>query len=132
MFVLGDLNARVGFKSDYIMNDRPLIDHDQSNSGPVDLHIPRAACDRGSNRFGDCLLVLCKSLGMLIVNGRVGKDRTIGNLTCFTHNGESTVDYLLTSYDNFDLLLDFHVHDFNVHSNHDPVTFDLRILKYVM
>ena len=64
---------------------------------------------------------------MLIVNGRVGKDRTIGNLTCFTHNGESTVDYLLTSYENFDLLLDFHVHDFNVHSNHAPVTFDLRI-----
>ena len=64
---------------------------------------------------------------MRIINGRVGKDCNVGNYTCFTHNGESTVDYVITSHCSFDILLYFCVHNFNIFSNHTPISFNLRV-----
>ena len=79
----------------------------------VDPHLPRASCDFGSNRFGDHLLDLCKSSNFRVVNGRLYGDKDIGKFTCMTYNGESVVDYLVTSQVNFQDLADFYVHDFN-------------------
>ena len=131
VFILGDLNARTACKSDYVDDDRPLFRHEQNDSHQAGL-IPRTSCDKGSNRFGDCLLDLCKAVDLRIVNGRVGNDFNIGKFTCFTHNGESTVDYLLTHFCNFDTLRDFIIHDFNVYSNNAPLSFNIVVnnLKY--
>ena len=126
VFVLGDFNARTAGKTDYIDHDQRLIDCEEIDS-PVACSIPRAHCDRGSNRFGDCLLEMCKAVNLQILNGRVGKDYNIGNFTCYTHNGESTVDYLLTSFQNFDCIFDFTVHAFNIYSNHAPLSFTLKV-----
>ena len=73
--------------------------------------------DRGTNRFGENLIELCKAVNMRIVNGRLHKDRSIGRMTCYTHNGESVVDYVLTSQTNFDIISDFEIGDFIEYSN---------------
>ena len=114
-------------KNDYIINDRPLQDHDEPSCHEIDLTLPRAARDRGSNRFGDNLLDLCKSFSMRIVNGRLGNDNGVGQYTCYTHNGESTVDYVVTGYCNFSVISDFFIHDFNIYSNHSPISFDFKV-----
>ena len=93
VFITGDANARTGHKADFIDNDRSLGDFDLFE---IDTPLQRAACDLGTNRFGDYLLDVFKSTNIRNVNGRLFQDKGVGKLTCFTHNGESTVDYLLT------------------------------------
>jgi hypothetical protein len=59
------------------------------------------------NRYGNMLLEFCKGNSLFIVNGRVGKDKNIGKLTC---RNASVVDYcisspyLLKSFKDFDIL----------------------------
>ena len=116
MFLTGDLNGRTSIKPDFIENDRSIIIQNDVNQ--VDTPIPRFSLDRGSNRFGDSLLDLCKATNMRIVNSRLHKDQGSGRFTCFTHNGESVVDYLITLPQNFTLISEFQVHDFTEYSNH--------------
>ena len=89
----------------------------------MDNYISRATTDHRSNRFGDLLLDLCKSLNFRVVNGRVGKDANIGQCTCYTHNGESLVDFLITEICNFCNITNFYERDFTMYSNPAPVKF---------
>ena len=59
----------------------------------------RQSADSVSNRFGDSLLDLCKAVDFRIVNGRIFTDTH--KMTCHTANGESVVDYVVTSQLNF-------------------------------
>ena len=106
-FIFGDLNARVGQRSEYITFDGPLQDLDDHSD--IDQSLARASSDNGTKR----LLDLCKSLNMRIVNGRVGLDSEQGKPTCCTYNGESVIDYLITRHDNFRFVKYFFVNDFN-------------------
>ena len=124
VFLLGDLNSRIGNKLDYVDNDGPLPECDFLDT---DYRIPRVTSDRGTNKYGDLLIDLCKSVNMRIVNGRFGTDKKLGKITCFTHNGESTVDYLITEHENFSLLSEFRIYDFNMFSNHAPLLFNFKI-----
>ena len=81
--------------------------------------------DSGSNKFGDCLLDLCKATGLRIVNGRLF-DNT-HRMTCFTANGESLIDYILTREQNFSSFENVTVHEYNELSNHAPISFSLKI-----
>ena len=78
-----------------------------------------------SNRFGDCLLDLCKATEMRIVNGRISHDTD--KMTCYTHNGESLTDYVLSLQQNFKALTNVMVHDYNEFSNHAPISFGFKI-----
>ena len=62
VFLLGDLNSRTSRKPDFIENDRPIPSRDID--GEVDTPLPRYSMDRGTNRFGDNLLELCKAVNM--------------------------------------------------------------------
>ena len=44
-----------------------------------------------------------------IVNGRVGRDKSIGKFTCHTCNGKSTIDYVIASMSMFPKFVDFHI-----------------------
>ena len=110
-FIFGDLNARVGQRSDYITFDGPLQDLDDHSD--IDQSLALASSDNGTNRYGERLLDLCKSLNMRTVNGRVGLDSEQGKPTCCTYNGESVIDYLITRHDNFRFVKYFCVNDFN-------------------
>ena len=48
-------------------------------------------------------------------------------MTCYTSNGESVVDYVVTSQQNFSEFCDFKIHDFNEFSNHAAISFSLKI-----
>ena len=51
----------------------------------------------------------------------------IGPVTCYTHNGESLVDYAISSQINFKRILGFQVHNFNEYSNHAPIYLALKM-----
>ena len=84
-----------------------------------DVNITRFSNDKGRvNSFGHKLLDMYKSTGLRIVNGRIGEDRGIGNLTCITANGTSLVDYVLRDIQLFNIFCHFKVCDTNEFSDH--------------
>ena len=48
-------------------------------------------------------------------------------MTCFTANGESLIDYILTIEQNFLSFENVTVHEYNEFSNHAPISFSLKI-----
>lgn len=124
VYLIGDLNSRTGRKCDYIDNDSVFGDLEDSSINP-DTPSRRQSVDCISNRFGVCLLDLCKATEMRIVNGRVFHDTD--KMTCYTPNGESVVDYLVTSEQNFVSLSKMMVYDYNEFSNHAPIFFAFKI-----
>ena len=94
----GDFNARTGLKLDYLQSEDntdipvpPEIYETDSVS-----HLPRLNMDSKTNKYGDNLLSLCKSVPLRIYNGRKLGD-ILGSYTCYTPNGQSCVDYCLAS-----------------------------------
>ena len=57
---------------------------------------------------GKCLLDLCISSGMRILNGRHEGDSN-GEFTCFTTNGSSVVDYVVASSEIMRIIEDFSI-----------------------
>ena len=62
---------------------------------------------------------------MRIVNGRIFPHTD--KMTCFTHNGESVEDFLITRERNFSSLSSMTVHEYNEFSNHAPISFSLKV-----
>ena len=50
------------------------------------------------NRHSVQLFEFCKALGLLIVNGRMGRDKGIGDFTHDDTIGHSIVDYMIYFY----------------------------------
>ena len=69
-------------------------------------NLTRYTKDKLRNNYGHRRIELCKNLKILIVNGRLGKDKYIGKFTC---KNASFVDYIIVS-----LLLYTNVVFFNV------------------
>ena len=66
-------------------------------------------------------------MGFRIVNGRVGDDQGIGNLTCHTPAGSCLVDYCLMREKNFHLINNFSVGEINTFSDHAYLQLHLKI-----
>ena len=105
---LGDFNARTGIDLDYLDSedntDIPI---------PLDLYeidserpLLRQNLDKMTNKYGNYLLSLCKSVPLRICNGRKLGD-IFGSYTCYTPNGQSCVDYCLVSPRLFDSVQTF-------------------------
>ena len=47
---------------------------------------------------------------MKILNGRIGKDKCLGNFTCYTTRGSSRIDYAIASTEFFPKFSDFYIH----------------------
>jgi hypothetical protein len=73
-----------------------------------------------SDRYGERLLELCKSVGLYILNGRVGSDKGVGNTTC---KDASVVDYVIGSAGIFHHVKSFQVLSFNsmLSDCHNPI-----------
>ena len=96
--ISGDFNARTKDSPDFIIDDAidylPLPD-----MYPIDdFDTPRKSRDMHGdiNVHGTTLLDFCCTHNMHMLNGRVAGDME-GNLTCFTANGSSVVDYTIVS-----------------------------------
>ena len=113
IILLGDFNSRVGLKTDfeyeseleglYLEQDPLLFFFDKH-----DL-LERINKDGYTNNNGNKLIELCKMSDLKIANGRMGKDRGIGNYTCHTTNGKSTIDFAILSMELFPYVDDFYV-----------------------
>ena len=113
IILLGNFNSRVGLKTDfeyeseleglYIEQDPLLFFFDKH-----DL-LERINKDGYTNNNGNKLIELCKMSDLKIANGRMGKDRGIGNYTCHTTNGKSTIDFAILSMELFPYVDDFYV-----------------------
>ena len=94
----GDYNARTNNKPDFIISEDntdipvPLEIYETDTIGTV----PRLNLDTATNKYGDNLLRLCKTVPLRICNGRKLGD-ILGSFTCITANGQSCVDYCLAS-----------------------------------
>ena len=124
VYLIGDLNSRTGRKHDYIDYDSILTKF-EDDSIRIDTPIRRLSMDSVSNEFGDCLLDLCKATELRIVYGRLFENTE--KMTCYTHNGESVIDYILTNSQNFGAFTNMTVQDYNEFSNHAPISFCLKI-----
>ena len=98
VIVQGDFNARTNVDDDTVTIDK----YDEDFMIPVD-NLAEGIQSRNSedkvsaDHRGKELLEMCKSLGLLILNGRKVGD-IFGAYTSFQWNGNSVVDYVLTSH----------------------------------
>ena len=124
----GDYNARTGNRLDYLESedntDIPI---------PLDIYetdvmcdLPRQNLDRVTNKYGDHLLSLCKSVPLRICNGRKLGD-ILGSFTCYTPNGQSCVDYCLVSPRLYDCVQTFSVGQVSTLSDHCPIRAVIRV-----
>ena len=73
--------------------------------------LQRCNKDRGRvNKYGTKLVDFCKRCNLLIANGRLFSDKSVGRTTC---KDASMVDYLLLSPNIINIITDFEIIDFN-------------------
>ncbi|MEW8546452.1 MAG: reverse transcriptase family protein, partial [Candidatus Thiodiazotropha sp.] len=125
--VCGDFNCRVGLKPDYIVCDSNVTGIDDIDYVP-DIPLQRVSEDKTSNGQGIKLLDLCKATKLRIANGRIGDDRHTGAFT-YSNVGSSVIDYLLLRECDFEIVKNFKVNDFNIFSDHTPLSIEFCCSK---
>lgn len=129
IIVMGDFNARVGDKDEgkEIEGDE-LEWQDVLEEGRWDiLARKRQSKDKEVNRAGKDLLMVCREVDMIILNGRSPGDRG-GEMTCIGSTGASVVDYILVDSATVESIQEMRV-DTRVESNHMPVVLRLKTGK---
>ena len=111
---MGDFNARTCNKGDFIDADYFLTYHlsldgslnISSKLEKTNLSNHRVSQDKIINNEGNMLLDMCKSNGMLILNGRCGDDKFIGSMT---FRIQSVIDYSILSFQSLQFIKSFRV-----------------------
>jgi hypothetical protein len=88
----------------------------------------RANVDTYRNRFGKLLVDFCIINSLLIVNGRLGTDKGIGDCTYVSSNGCSTIDYYIVSRALFDNVKDFRIDNNGLYDNLPIILFLKTVL----
>ena len=113
----GDFNARTaelkGFSvftgNDFPNGDEYLLENYISCVSDSNLPLNRKHMDKGKKIIGKLLINLCQGQNLFIMNGRVGSDSNIGELTC---RNASAVYYFICSPNFIKCIDDFTVFDF--------------------
>lgn len=138
--LLGDMNARTTCLSELVKDDRyNVIANDNTDDVlkrqcdedvMLDYGIPekRISMDVKTNNYGYRLIDMLKHLGMVIINGRCGKDAFVGKLTC---KDKSVVDYAIASPWLLPQVTQFEVLEFNeCYSDvHNALSLQIRCAK---
>ena len=122
--IVGDWNAKTACEKDYttidsiIANLTGLDESDdtfisESQLSKLNIEPQRSNLDKRIDKAGHHFLDLCKSSGLLIVNGRAGQDRSVGMTTCEKGSPHSTIDYVIASPTVFPKINDFYVDIFD-------------------
>jgi exonuclease III len=120
--LMGDFNARSAALNEFVNSDKYNFDvyDDEARVAEridnedllIEFGIPkhRYSMDTKTNNYGHKLVDMCKNIGLIIVNGRCGKDAHIGKLTC---KDASLIDYVLASPRIITCIYDFDILPFN-------------------
>ena len=103
--LMGDFNARTGTTSDFehiYGHDELFIDNDQ-----YIIYFEKE--DKHMHRNGKKLMEFYKMSDMKILNVRIGKDKSLGNFTCYTTRGSGTIDDAIASTELFPKFSDFYI-----------------------
>ena len=123
VIINGDFNAKTGNLEDTISPDKSDEEFNITFGNPP---LRRNSQDTAVNGRGNEMLDMCKALDLNIINGRKTGD-LFGNYTCFQWNGNSVVDYLLTSASLFHQISYLKIGEFLPWlSDHCPVHFTLE------
>ena len=125
---LGDFNARLGLKADYIPDEdnTSIPVFGQLCGTDTQAARPRASLDRITNSYGDRLIDMCKSIPLRICNGRKLGD-FLGSYTCYKKHGQSAVDYCLVSPRIYNIISTFVINELYPDlSDHCSVTIKLQ------
>ena len=118
VFLMGDFNARVCNKDDFVDADDFLTHHlslDDTMDGSLNISSKlektnlskhRVSQDKIINNEGNMLLDMCKSNSMLILNGRCGDDKFTGSMT---FRNQSVIDYSIVSFQSLQFIKAFRV-----------------------
>ena len=134
--IMGDLNARTGHLEDFTLLDdhvaevaglpeRNDIFVNAESIESLGIKLKRCNEDDKINTNGNKFLDMCKDVGVLIANGRIGKDSNIGKLTCSDSQGNlcSAVDYAAISPILLNTICDFEIDTFDntMSDKHCPI-----------
>ena len=124
VLLCGDFNSRIG--------DEPgMIKYDSNEFIPLpddyepDEFIPRNSHDVTKNTYGTHFLNLVKTNQLIILNGRTLGDYQ-GHFTSIQKNGCSVIDYIAVTKNSRSLVNYFKILDFTEHSDHKPLSVELR------
>ena len=130
--LVGDFNARTKNIDEMLYLDNHVLDisHDivvnQLEMNEILQHytvpVNRCSQDDTCNNYGKRLIELCRTFGLLIANGRCGKDKGVGSLTC---DSASLIDYVICNTELIVKISDFEVLPYcNLLSDkHSPIYF---------
>ena len=76
-------------------------------------------------------LELCKAIGLLILNGRIGHDKGIGACTRINETSATLVDYVIASPGLFPSVNEFRINRKFPESDHLPISFSIKSNKPV-
>ena len=130
---MGNFNARTGALRDFIANDInrfDVHDHNQSISFPDQVSTNRNNRDSTISPFGTRLVEMCLASNLKFLNGRTKGD-LLGQFTCYTINGKSAVDYVITSETIIPKILYFTVEPPTYNTCHSPLSFALKIQSQI-
>ena len=135
LLLTGDFNSRTGLLNEIMVLEAQDVALDSSyfnypniinifNS--LNMPIKRINKDPKSNNNGRKLVHMCKIQELCIVNGRMGSDRNIGDLTCA---GASTVDYMICTPDLLQNIQNFTVDIFDpmLSDKHSPISVSINL-----
>ncbi|KAL9977170.1 hypothetical protein ACROYT_G014548 [Oculina patagonica] len=124
IILCGDFNARTGHLDDFAEDFS--WDSGCNLGVSVNDHIKhRSNKDHKVNKFGSHLIELCHGFKLRILNGRAKGDR-LGDFTCFTPNGVSSIDYAIVSEELLTEIIGFVVSPLTDWSCHCLISFVLK------
>ena len=72
------------------------------------------------------MIALCKSTSIVIGNGHLHNDESVGEITFYSKNGSSVVDYFLLQKQDFSYVIDFRILNQNEFSDHSGLSFSFE------
>ena len=130
VIIQGDLNARTGRGKDFV--NPHIVDENENHKEVENMGVmQRNSEDTTLNQRGEELLELCKSLDMIILNGRKAGDPW-GKMTSHQHNGSAVVDYVIVSVNLLREVGYFSVGGFSAWvSDHCPLLFEIKTVQNI-
>ena len=92
----------------------------------LNIPVSRTNRDTRTNNNGRQLVEMCKLHELCFINGRIGSDKNVGELTCA---GASTVDYMICSPDLLHKIEDFTIGIFDplLSDKHSPLKVSINL-----